>query len=155
MTVPQLARRRGTSRQSMQVLVDRLVRNGWAEYVANPDHQRSDRLRLTVTGARRLESSSQEQTAWLAGLLPQLSERSLRTSIGQLRRIRTVLLARSGRSQLTDSARGSAAVKPSASVRSRTATAWVKSTTAASPNRTVPEVEEESVGMESLPVTLL
>jgi DNA-binding MarR family transcriptional regulator len=155
MTVPQLARRRGTSRQSMQVLVDRLVRNGWVEFVANPDHQRSQRLRLTVAGGRRLESSSQDEAAWLAGLLPRWSERSLRASIGQLRRIRALLLGGNGRAWTADASGGSAPVKPSTPERSRTTQAPRQPTGGVSPSWSGPEPGDESVGMTSLPVTLL
>jgi hypothetical protein len=142
MTVPQLARRRGTSRQSMQVLVDRLVRNGWVEFVANPDHQRS-------------QSSSQDEAAWLAGLLPRWSERSLRASIGQLRRIRALLLGGNGRAWTADASGGSAPVKPSTPERSRTTQAPRQPTGGVSPSWSGPEPGDESVGMTSLPVTLL
>ncbi len=91
MTVPQLARRRGTSRQSLQVMVDRLAEAGWVEPMANPDHQRSERLRLTPAGGRLLQTANEQQAAWLARLLPHISEQALRTSINQLRLIHTRL----------------------------------------------------------------
>ena len=40
-TVPQLAASRSTSRQNIQVLVDRLSEAGFIEFVTNPDHKRS------------------------------------------------------------------------------------------------------------------
>ena len=55
-TVPQLGRRRDCSRQHVQVLVNRLVADGMAELVDNPDHRRSPLVRLTPRGKNTLET---------------------------------------------------------------------------------------------------
>lgn len=91
LTVPQIARQRGTSRQNIQVLVDRLAEAGLVEYVANPDHQRSERLKLTSAGRRSHTSAIHRQATWLAELLPQVTEEELRSCIGLLGRIREKL----------------------------------------------------------------
>lgn len=91
LTVPQLARRRGTSRQSVQVLVDRLAGAGVLRYVANPDHRRSECLQLTASGRRALSSSRRSQDAWLSGLQTEVTEDQVRTCLELLRSIRVKL----------------------------------------------------------------
>jgi len=48
--VPDAARELGVTRQSVQRLADELAEEGVLEFVANPRHQRSPRLRLTKRG---------------------------------------------------------------------------------------------------------
>lgn len=91
LTVPQLARQRGVSRQSMQVLVDRLAGAGLVEYAANPDHQRSERVVMTAAGREALGLANRRHAAWLAGLLPLTNEPALHAAIAQLREIRAQL----------------------------------------------------------------
>jgi DNA-binding MarR family transcriptional regulator len=50
-TVPQLARRMGLARQSIQRTADHLVKRGLAVYARNPDHQRSRLLNVTPRGS--------------------------------------------------------------------------------------------------------
>ena len=53
-TVPHLARRRECSRQHVQVLVNRLVADGMAVLLPNPDHRRSPLVSLTEAGGEAL-----------------------------------------------------------------------------------------------------
>ncbi len=55
LTVPQVARRIGVSRQSVQRVVDDLLAEGLLETVANPDHKTSPLLALTKSGHKALE----------------------------------------------------------------------------------------------------
>ncbi|MGH6990613.1 MAG: MarR family winged helix-turn-helix transcriptional regulator, partial [Stellaceae bacterium] len=50
LTVPQIARRLGVTRQAVQRIADLLVADGLARYVANPDHKASLHLILTDAG---------------------------------------------------------------------------------------------------------
>ncbi len=54
-TVPQIARRLGYSRQSVQRTADQLVTERLAVYNPNPDHKRSPYLELTDAGQRVLK----------------------------------------------------------------------------------------------------
>src|ERR671911_3128990 len=47
LTVPQIARRMGLTRQSVHATVNRLVRDGFLELQPNADHRRSQLVRLT------------------------------------------------------------------------------------------------------------
>lgn len=91
LTVPQLARHRGTTRQNIQVLVDRLANVGWVESIANPDHKRSGRLRLTSTGHEALLSVNQRQAGWLAEMLPSVTGEELRDCNALLQRVQATL----------------------------------------------------------------
>jgi len=62
-TVPEMARVRATSRQHVQVIVDRLIADGHAERRPNPSHRRSLLIVLTRRGrakARHMESRERE-----------------------------------------------------------------------------------------------
>src|SRR5918999_5456821 len=50
LTVPQIARRMGLTRQSVHATVERLARDGAVELIPNDDHRRSRLVRLTESG---------------------------------------------------------------------------------------------------------
>jgi DNA-binding MarR family transcriptional regulator len=50
LSVPQLGRLRKTSRQNIQVVINRLLDEGWVELTDNPAHKRSPLVRLTAMG---------------------------------------------------------------------------------------------------------
>jgi DNA-binding MarR family transcriptional regulator len=65
LTVPQVARRMGLTRQSVHATVNRLVGDGLVELAPNADHRRSQLVRLTELGARRYAAIDQRQAAWV------------------------------------------------------------------------------------------
>ena len=56
-TVPQLAGSRSTSRQNIQVIVNRLVQDGLAKVETNPHHRRSLLVSVTEQGRQSLQSA--------------------------------------------------------------------------------------------------
>src|SRR4051812_17808915 len=54
-TVPQMAGARPVSRQRIQVLVDALIAQGLVESIENPNHARSNLIRITNGGKKMLE----------------------------------------------------------------------------------------------------
>jgi DNA-binding MarR family transcriptional regulator len=54
LTVPQIARRLGVTRQNTQRVASELVDAGLAEFTANPDHKTSPLLQLTPAGREAL-----------------------------------------------------------------------------------------------------
>ncbi len=80
LTVPQIGRRMGLTRQSVHATVDRLLAEGLVERVANADHQRSSLVRLTPDGARRYTAMERRQTEWVTGLVAGLSTAELHTT---------------------------------------------------------------------------
>jgi DNA-binding MarR family transcriptional regulator len=86
-TVPQLARRLGLTRQSVQRVGDALEADGLVRYQPNPDHQRSPRMSLTARGERELELLSAAAAQWedpLAARLPRAEMEQARAFIQAL-----------------------------------------------------------------------
>lgn len=80
LTVPQVARRMGLTRQSVHATVDRLVRDGLVELVPNDDHRRSQLVRLTELGQDRYEALDGDQGAWVDDLTNGISRSDLDTA---------------------------------------------------------------------------
>jgi DNA-binding MarR family transcriptional regulator len=80
LTVPQVARRMGLTRQSVHATVSRLQANGLVELVPNADHQRSALVRLTDTGRARVQAMAGRQVTWVSRLAEGLSATDLETT---------------------------------------------------------------------------
>jgi DNA-binding MarR family transcriptional regulator len=65
LTVPQIARRMGLTRQSVHATVKRLVADGLVELAPNADHRRSQLIRLTELGERSYAAMHMRQVAWV------------------------------------------------------------------------------------------
>ncbi|HJW94101.1 MAG TPA: MarR family winged helix-turn-helix transcriptional regulator [Thermoanaerobaculia bacterium] len=81
-TVPNMARVRGTSRQHIQVIVDRLIEAGQAERRENPSTRRSPLIALTRRGqaeARRMAAREAEFFAERVRLKPEELRRATAT----------------------------------------------------------------------------
>ena len=65
LTVPQIARRMGLTRQSVHATVKRLVADGLVELLPNADHRRSQLVRLTDSGKRRYAALDGRQAEWV------------------------------------------------------------------------------------------
>ena len=90
-TVPQLARGRPVSRQNMLMLVNRLITEGMAESMRNPEHKRSYLVRLTPRGKTLLEEMWSRETDLLNSLDLNLSSEDLRAAAQVLHRLREAL----------------------------------------------------------------
>jgi DNA-binding MarR family transcriptional regulator len=90
-TVPQLARIRSTSRQNIQVLVNRLLRDGYVEVRTNPAHKRSDLVHLTPKGEALLAQGPPQDEDLLGTLSARLSESDLTDGIRLLHAVRGLL----------------------------------------------------------------
>ena len=77
LTVPQIARRMGLTRQTVHTTVSRLLADGAVELVANEDHQRSPLVRLTERGQAAFEAIDQKQAGWVNRLAAGLSRSDL------------------------------------------------------------------------------
>jgi DNA-binding MarR family transcriptional regulator len=90
-TVPALAHLRSTSRQNIQVLVDRLAAAGYVEFVVNPGHRRSDYVQLTGAGQAMLDSANEREAGVLASLMPHTSESEVSDAAELLRKLRQLM----------------------------------------------------------------
>ena len=80
LTVPQIARRMGLTRQSVHATVGRLVADGLIERAPNADHRRSPLVRLTELGAARYAALDQRQATWVNRLSQAIDRSSLETT---------------------------------------------------------------------------
>jgi len=80
LTVPQIARRMGLTRQSVHATVKRLVGDGLLEIAPNADHRRSPLVDLTGSGRSRYEAIDRMQAAWVNGLARGLDRSDLETA---------------------------------------------------------------------------
>jgi DNA-binding MarR family transcriptional regulator len=65
LTVPQIARRMGLTRQAVQATVNQLRRDALIETSDNLDHRRSPLIKLTELGRRKYAALDRQQAAWI------------------------------------------------------------------------------------------
>jgi DNA-binding MarR family transcriptional regulator len=87
-TVPQLARGRPVSRPNVLMLVNRLIAQGLAEALPNPDHKRSYLVRLTKQGTSLLEDMERRERDMLSHTSFDLSLADLQTATRVLQNFR-------------------------------------------------------------------
>ena len=80
LTVPQIARRMGLTRQSVHASVSRLVADGLVELIANDDHRRSQLVCFTDRGRATLQAIDQKQFVWVNRLAAGLGRAQLETT---------------------------------------------------------------------------
>lgn len=90
-SVPQLALERSTSRQNIQVLANRLVRNGFIEFQTNPRHRRSPLLRVTERGRDLLQELDAIDGEVGRRFLAELDANDVQAALRVVRRFRGVL----------------------------------------------------------------
>lgn len=82
LTVPQIARRLGVTRQNVQRIADLLVSENWASFAENPDHRSSPHLVLNKRG----QSALAEISKAARGFHAHLADRLAGTDIGAVHR---------------------------------------------------------------------
>lgn len=87
MTVPEIGRQRSTSRQNIQILVDKLAESGHVELVPNPAHKRSALVRLTARGKDWLQSTEPEYLGFLSTIEAELTPEEIESGLSVLRKI--------------------------------------------------------------------
>jgi len=80
LTVPQIARRMGLTRQAVQVTVNRLAGEALAEAGDNLDHRRSPLIWLTELGSQKYAALDRRQARWINALAAGLEISDLATT---------------------------------------------------------------------------
>jgi len=93
LTVPQIARRMGLTRQSVHTTVNRLLADGMAELAPNADHRRSPLVGLTERGRATYRAVDGKQAAWVNQLAAGLASADLDTAARVLGELSTRLEA--------------------------------------------------------------
>jgi DNA-binding MarR family transcriptional regulator len=101
LTVPQIARRMGLTRQSVHATVKRLVRDGLLELGPNADHRRSQLVSLTELGRAKYMATDRRQADWVNQLAAGIDRADLEATARVLdeicRRLEADGVKRSGR----------------------------------------------------------
>jgi DNA-binding MarR family transcriptional regulator len=101
LTVPQIARRMGLTRQAVQVSVNRLLEDGLVASEENPDHRRSPLIRLTDQGAARYAELERLQIGWINELASGLKPAELATAARVLQQLSSRLDAKENEAHAT------------------------------------------------------
>jgi DNA-binding MarR family transcriptional regulator len=80
LTVPQIARRMGLTRQSVHATVRRLAGDGLVELAPNVDHRRSPLVRLTELGSAKYQAIDARQSAWVNQLARGITRTDIETA---------------------------------------------------------------------------
>jgi DNA-binding MarR family transcriptional regulator len=91
LTVPQIARLAGTSRQNIQTWVNRLEVEGHLELANNPAHKRSSLARLTARGTLSQASFAKQEVKLLERLSSAVSSSDVLGAVALLRRVKQLL----------------------------------------------------------------
>jgi DNA-binding MarR family transcriptional regulator len=87
LTVPQIARRLGVTRQGVQRIADLLVSEDWATFERNPDHRASPLLVLSERGKSALAEITEAAQGMHAALAQELSKAEIDDTHRTLRRL--------------------------------------------------------------------
>jgi DNA-binding MarR family transcriptional regulator len=90
-TVPQLARRRGVSRQHVQVTMNDLAKRGFVTFLENPEHKRSRLLVLTDEGEERIRGIMAHEGEAMHRVAAGLAPDEVRAAVAVLSRARNRL----------------------------------------------------------------
>jgi DNA-binding MarR family transcriptional regulator len=101
-TVPQLARLRTVSRQTVQTTVNSLAADGLVELTDNPAHKRSRLVQLTDAGAAAIDGMTEHEETLLAQVLPEIPEAEVRGAVSILRALRELLNTTEWKEMLED-----------------------------------------------------
>ena len=96
-TVAQVARTMGLTRQSVQQTADALARDGMVEFVDNPADRRARLMALTETGRAALRHVEERQAGWASAIGARLPHTDLRAALAVLRDLGDLLEDEHGR----------------------------------------------------------
>ena len=88
LTVAQIGRRMGLSRQAVQRVVNDLESNGFVSLEVNPDHKRAKLVVLTSLSFETLRELAELQIAWSNELAKNLSEKNLNRALKLMSELR-------------------------------------------------------------------
>jgi DNA-binding MarR family transcriptional regulator len=91
LSVADIARAMGITRQSVQRIADLVVEQGLAEYVPNPAHRRAKLLQLTAEGDAALDRIRPAQKVAAERLVEVLGHDELRDTVARLRSLSAAL----------------------------------------------------------------
>ena len=91
LTVSQIARIMGLTRQAVQRLADAMKKDGLLDYQINPQHKRASHVILTVKGRGIYSLISEIQIPWANQKSKEINADDLKTTLKTLRKITALL----------------------------------------------------------------
>ena len=91
MTVPDIARAMGQTRQAIQRLVNEMIKDGLLESLDNPKHQRAKMLRLTDKGQDTFSKVMAKQIPWVNSIAQDIQEEDLNSVVTTLKYLNAYL----------------------------------------------------------------
>ena len=88
LTVAQIARRMGLTRQAVQRITNDLLKLKMVELSPNPDHKRSPLVSISTKGEKTMVDLNKSQAKWVSKLAEGISERELNKVFKMLQEIR-------------------------------------------------------------------
>lgn len=88
LSVAQIARNMGLTRQSVQRIADEMERDGLVRFAPNPHHQRAKLVLFTGTGKTAFEAAMERQGPWASELARGLGAEQIRNAANTLRKVR-------------------------------------------------------------------
>ena len=93
LSVAQIARNMGLTRQAVQRVANVLADEGLVEFTENPDHRRAKLVRLSAGGRTVLEEISRRQVEWSNRLAEGLTAEAIEAALSVMRTLRQRLEA--------------------------------------------------------------
>lgn len=87
LTVPQIGRAMGQSRQAVQRLADVMVKDGLLQTTTNPNHKRAKYLELTDKGKDVYEAMFEKQVPWAEDCAEGIEEQALENALDMIRMV--------------------------------------------------------------------
>jgi len=87
MTVPDIARVMGQSRQAVQRISNEMVKDGLLTTLANPEHKRAKLVKLTDKGAQAYSQAMEKQIPWVNGLASDIKQTELEIAASVLKNL--------------------------------------------------------------------
>jgi DNA-binding MarR family transcriptional regulator len=87
LTVPDIARKMGQSRQAVQRLTNELIQDGLLETQHNPHHERAKLLLLTDKGEDALKKTMDKQIPWANAIAKEIKENDLQSVASTLKKL--------------------------------------------------------------------
>ncbi len=88
LSVAQISRRMGLSRQAVQRIANGLEKIGFVTFNANPDHKTAKHIKLTSKGQQSLNQIDAAQIEWVNQLAKNIDSNELRTALNLLQKIK-------------------------------------------------------------------
>ena len=87
LTVPEIGRQMGQTRQAVQRLVDVMTKDGLLQQVENPNHKRAKLVQLTQKSQNVYQQLDDKQITWADNLSAEIKKSDLETTLKVLKQI--------------------------------------------------------------------